>query len=188
MALTHLGQRTITSLNEASEPARRLNLIFATCRDAVLEDHDWSFARKMEALAEVADVTVPGWDYVYAEPARCVKVRKIFNDSTVSKKDSDPYDKVLLSSTNTKAIVTNTADAYARYTFQVTDTTLFSPSYIQALSLKLAADSAQALTGDINKRNQMLQYYQAALDNAKMSNKVEAKEDPDDSSSFIDAR
>lgn len=188
MALVHLGQRTITSIDEASEPARKMKLVWDSTRDEVLADGEWAFATKTEALAVVSGATSIEWDYVYQQPARCLKVRKLLNESTVDGSEDTPYEKVLLTATNSIGIATDLEDAYIKYTYQVTDPTLFDPAFVKSLSLKLAADTAMALTGDINKRNQMLQYYSASLESAKLVNSGQKKDTPDDSSSFLDAR
>ena len=188
MALTHLGQRTITSIDEASEPARKMKLIWESTRDEVLADAEWTFATKSEALAAVSGVTSIEWDYIYQKPARCLKVRRLFNESTVDTDTVTPYEIILLTSTNSEGIATDMEGAYLKYTYQVTDPTLFSPAYAKSLSLKLAADTAKALTGDINMRDKMLSYYMASLDGAKLVNSQQKKEATSDSSSLLDAR
>lgn len=87
MALVELGANTITSLTDGSENAVRCNAIFGVTRDATLEAHDWSFARKRESLTKLAQAPVFEFDNAFQLPNDCLK--PLYTDDDLS--DGWPY-------------------------------------------------------------------------------------------------
>ena len=96
MALTHLGVKPITSVTEASEPARKVLLVWNNAVETVLRDHDWNFARRV-GVALVVDPTVDitGWEYAYAKPTKCVAIRAVYDEGTVNAKAQQEYTEAL---------------------------------------------------------------------------------------------
>lgn len=187
LALSELGLKAITAITEANERARKCNLIFDTTVDEVLRAHPWTFATKRAALAIASGETVAGWDYVYAFPTKCMFIRKLFTENTIDDPTPIPYQE-LNSTTNTRIIATNLEDAYAEYTSQVNDVSVFDASFIKALAYKLAADLAVPLCGDSALATEKLKKYLLQLDDAKRLNKAEAPESTTTSGAYIDAR
>ena len=78
LALSHVGGRPIESFTEGTKEAIECGRFYAFDRDAVLEDHNWNFARKRLDLALTSD-EVSGWTYSYAWPTDCLAPRRIYN-------------------------------------------------------------------------------------------------------------
>jgi hypothetical protein len=103
MALAHIKQRSIASPDEASEPARKVNLFYDPCRRAVLRSCDWNFATTTSKLALLGDQqtamdnptdqskqdVILGWNYLYSYPAKCIRARNIISPVAVNM--YDPY-------------------------------------------------------------------------------------------------
>jgi hypothetical protein len=187
LALSELGLKAITALTELNERARKCNLIFDTTVDDVLRAHPWTFATKQAALAVASGETVIGYDYVYAFPTKCMFIRKLFTADTIDDPTPIPF-KELNSTTNTRIIATNLENAYAEYTSQVNDVSVFDASFIKALAYKLAADMAVPLCGDSALATEKLKKYLLQLDDARRLNKAEAPESTATSGAYIDAR
>lgn len=188
MALTHLGVKTITSMSEAVEPARRATLIYDICRDAVLRAHAWNFATKIEALAEISGETVPGWTYLYTYPSRALFIRRLFDDAESTNPTACEYKQVLTPTTNVKALAANVSPAYVEYTKQEVDTALYDTAFVESFSYKLAAELAQPLTGNKELGSLMLQTFVSLIGEARRVNATEGYVEPVKSSSYIDAR
>lgn len=147
LALSRLGTRaSIVSLDEASVEARLCKAGYANCRDTLLRDFDWSFARRIETLAERDEAPPAGWSLVYSLPNRCVRFRGLWNGPGVA-----PADWALGSITDSAgndavAIFANTAQAVGVYTRAIENTELFSTSFVQALSWRLAETIALPIT------------------------------------------
>lgn len=188
LALTHIGKASISSLDEASEPARKCKLIYSISRDAVLRASTWKFATKVEALAEISGETLLGWDYLYKEPSTCLFVRKIYNEATVGLPDPQEFKQLLSPLTSQKAIAAKIEQAYAEFTNRVTDPNLYDTSFIKALSYLLASELAQPLTGDLAMGKRMLDVYSVMIDEAQLTNGSEGFVKQQRTSSYLDAR
>ncbi|RJO64162.1 MAG: hypothetical protein C4540_04590 [Candidatus Omnitrophota bacterium] len=188
LALAHIGVSPIVSLTDELESARALNRIYEISRDAVLRAKAWRFASVKAPLAELADQTCSGWGYVYGYPVKCLCIRKIFVDTGNKNPPPIEYETLLLPSINRKVIACDYEDAYAEYTYQVVDATLFDVSFVMAFSFLLAAQIAKPLTGDDTIAKTMLQIYGSMVSDAARINDIEKNIKPTESSSFEDAR
>lgn len=187
-ALNYLATKTISSINEAVEQAIRCNLIYDDVRDSVLRDHEWQFATSITTLSELADETVPGWEYLYVYPTSCLKVRRVFDDNESSKPEEIEFREVRSPDTSQRAIVCNSNPAYCEYTHKVTDTTQYDPKFVEAFALKLASELAKSLTGNMDVGIKLLQLYNVALSDAKRLNKEEQNYDTRGDSTYLEAR
>ena len=147
LALTHLGVKVLTSLNEASEGARRVAVVYDFALDEALRARDWTFATKFSALVELDEDAIE-WDYCYTRPNNCVRVRRLLNSATDPKAPPIKFREMLSPDTSVRSIVTDLEDATAEITYRVIDTTLYDPCFTMAFSYRLAAELAKPLTGD----------------------------------------
>lgn len=187
LALAHIGQKPISDLNEASENARKCKLVYELMRDALLRDHQWNFARAIKKMTELEEV-IPGWSYLYAQPQKCLFVRRVFNSANIVTPRPLEFDVVLSPVSEVKAISTNTEAAWIEYTYQVTDPSLFDPLFTEALSYKIAAAIAKPLTGDIQLASSLLQMFSTIVDKANLQNAKEGSKKKSNYSSLIEAR
>lgn len=164
-ALSHMGKGTIASLSEASEAARSCSLRYESIRDKSLEDFPWRFAQRQTALSLRSGITIVGWDYVYAYPPNCISVNKVFTPATYNEPEREPFDE--FNPDGSRSIVTNLASAYAEFTARITDPSLFTSLFVEALSFHLASDLAVKLTGSDGTRNDLLKIYFQKLMEAK---------------------
>lgn len=187
LALGLLGEPTIVSLDEQSKAGRLCKTLYPIQRDVVLSDHDWNFATKIDALVVLSNETVPGWTYLYQMPSRCLCARRVFNTES-DENNPDLFRVINSPSTSTKCIASSVVDAYAEFTVEVIDPTLFDIKFIDALSFKIAAALAQPLCGDAQLAASMANFYNAAIDRAKIRNKWEGTESAQQPSPITDAR
>lgn len=205
LALTHLGQKNITSFSDASENARRCNQIYNTCRDEVLSASDWAFSTIITTLIGLTDETVLGWLYVYAFPSNCLYVRKVFSDNSnhfdlpsfpdannllVPNTNPEKVDFKIVYQTGLDAmvIVTNFSPAYIEYTARVATGSLYSKLFIKALSYKLAAEISVILNGDGPQSDKMFQKYALAIGEAQRINGNQDGVSRRQKSNFVDVR
>ena len=153
IALSNLGDQLITSLTEANARARACNLRFNDTRDAVLRSHPWNCAMSRATLAVSG---TPDWGYSnsFALPTDCLRVLDVENPDTEWKIEG-------------RNIVSDGSTIKIRYIAQVTDTTLFDSTLVQAIALKLAWEIAETLTGNIDLKREMWQKYQFAISEAR---------------------
>ena len=191
LALSHLGSgKAIANIEtEKSEEAYACRSFYETARDATLRDFTWPFATKIASLALVEESPSDEWDYSYAYPSDCLKIRRILsgvrNDDRASRV---PYR--IIAGDNQQLIYSDQEDAELEYTVRVTDTNRFSADFIMALSLRLASYIAPRVTGGdrFKQGEKALKMYMYEIELAKASavNEEQPEELPE--SEFIQAR
>ena len=149
---------------ERSVEAARCRQWYDFTRRAALSAFDWTFARKKVAL--VAHPIPPEEDNSfffsnrYSFPLDCLTIREIrpFN---INGKQL-PH-RIEIASDSTRSILTSVDDASMRYTFDQSQTFVFSPMFDMAFSLALGAYIAEPTTGKTNKRQMLLAEANAAI-------------------------
>lgn len=161
LALSHLGDSaTVSSIDppEGSAQAEHCWRFYPLARDALLEMHQWGFSTKRGALAQLTNPTTE-WAYCYAQPNDLLDVISVLDPQATD--DSSvgipimtqwsetpmmnagvytPQPFVLESAIDGSDVVyTNQPNAVMRYTARVTDTSKFSPLFVQCLSWSLAS-------------------------------------------------
>lgn len=200
LALSHIGQHSIQSLDEATKLAQYCNLHFDNTRDAVLRDHAWGFAKKRLTLALTGD-TYSGWDYAYAYPDDCLVAHEIFDltgsvTGTAYDPDTDTYystgkvefEVSVNNALSQKIILTNKESAELMYTARVTNVGLFDPLFVDALSYALALKLVQPLKADTALRQELSNSYVRLVERAKAVSANETYKKPDRDNDFVNAR
>ena len=94
-SLSRIKQRTITSLTEASEQARKANMFYDCARKSALRSCDWRFARVQASLTLLGDIDtamnnptdlskqdiIDQFNFTYAYPPDCVRLIKVYNQN-----------------------------------------------------------------------------------------------------------
>lgn len=136
IALSHIGaDAVVTSLSppDGSVEAGHCARFLPIARKASIATHNWSFARKRVALAELTNDST-SWAYKYQLPSDCLRARKVLalDDIDDPERNGALYDKFA------DAIYTNQPEATLVYTVDVTDTTKYPDDFVSALGLVLA--------------------------------------------------
>jgi len=148
-ALSKVGtDSTIESLTETSSEAKEANLWFSFVREEVLAAFNWQFARKRILLAAHTEDPPDEWAYRYIYPSESLKARFIENPVGL---EADPVPFIVeLASDDTKSLLTNQGTATLIYTSSITDTTLYTPWFIESFATMLAAKICFPITGKLN--------------------------------------
>lgn len=181
LALSHLGDSaTIASIDppEGSAQAEHCARWYPIARNSLLEMYEWGFATTRAILAEVANPFTQ-WQHAYARPQDCLKVQCIlpagaadgwsegglFGSFGYAAGDrlgliqvAQPY-KTETDADGNQIILTSTGNAVIQYTRLVTDTSKFSPLFVDALSRYLAS----YLAGPLLKGTTGVQIAQAQM-------------------------
>lgn len=147
---------------EGSAQAEHCARFYPIARDSLLEMHDWKFATRRVPLTPVTLPDNAGWLYAYAKPANTIRVVAVIPPGVSDNYTAalggmpngyrsygpDDYNPPYLNTGATyipqdfqvetdedgnEIILTNQAEATARITFRVTDTTRFSPLFVDTL-------------------------------------------------------
>lgn len=192
LALARLGDNaTVASIDppEGSAQAEHCARFYPVARDSLLEMHAWKFATRRVLLAEL-DTETWNWSHAYAEPTGVLKLLAVLPPSASNDDDTQEYEAETDSS-GTSIILTNQASASLRYVANVTDTTVFSPLFVDALAWLLASYLAgPVLKGDAGAAmaKACLQSFALSFSNAKVSDANQRKVRPTHNPAWIAGR
>lgn len=143
LALARLGDNaTIASIDppEGSAQAEHCARFYPIARDSLLEMHAWKFATRRVLLAALA-IDSWGWSIAYAEPTGAIKLLAVLPAAASNDAETQPYETGS-DANGASIILTNQEGASLRYIARTTDTTRFSPLFVDALSWLLASHLA----------------------------------------------
>jgi len=144
LALSHLGNKAQVSSIAPSDKSTEANLcviFYPQARDLILEEYDWNFAIRTVALADLGSPP-SGWAYRYDYPNLCLRPISI---KTTNDDIAQDY-MVQGDDTQGRVVLTNTPDAEMVFVQKITDTGLFTPTLVEAISWLLASYLAGPLT------------------------------------------
>ena len=173
MALSYIGQGRINSIDDASEEARKCKVHYDHDRRRMLTAYPWGFAKRVEKLALHED-EIPGWDYVYAYPAECLSVLYVYDKEHARKKEEERQDfEIITLGGGRKGVATNVAEAWAEYTEDAKDPSVFSEEFTEGLTHLLASSIAMGITGNANISVQHMQLAQQSVATARYYDALE---------------
>lgn len=173
-ALIKLGAAIVTSVDDASKPARTLTAIYDTVRKSELRKSLWGFALATVELPAVS--TPPAWGFAnsFQLPSdflRLVQVNDTFVDPSLNdyRQDDDSAYRIEAGTIYTDF----DAPLKLRYVRDITDPGRFDPLFVEAIAGKLAYEACEAITQNSGKREQANQDYVMAKRDAYKVNAIE---------------
>ena len=153
MALRQIGEKRISDISDLTDPARILTDVYEPVRNEVLESHPWNFSIIRVALVVLAGTPAFGYTYQFQLPADCLRVIRMSETDIEFKIEQD-------------RLLTNESSAKILYIKLVTDTSLYSATFVATLATRLAAEIAYPITNDqtlaVNKYKEYLEMLRVA--------------------------
>lgn len=183
LALARLGDdATVATLDppEGSAQASHCARFYPMARDALQDMANWSFCLTRQSLSLLSTVPVTGWLYAYAPPSDAVDILAIFTADATDDFNTQPFEQEELPD-GTSVIYSNTPNAVCRYTRHTTDTSKFSPLFVEALSWLLASNLAgPVLKGDAGREaaKECYAWFRQKFAEASASDAVQRKVQP----------
>ena len=164
MSLTRLGHPTITSLDQDTKGAALCKLHYPVVRDVVMRAHPWNFAIRRAALASDALASI-AFEYSnrFPLPVDCLKVLRTSEDTYNGCTQSYRIE----SNGTSRAILTNATTLSIEYIARITDVSQFDALFVDAVSARLTAEIAMALTDNATMAANAMQSYDAKLREAR---------------------
>ncbi len=163
LAVSWLGGQRITSVDDDdSQEANLCRANYDMARMAVLEERDWTFAMKRKELTPLVSRPDFGYSYKFQVPQDCLRVTAVYSPSNSNISQPEIINYVVEGS----QILCNIAIIHVKYIEDVTNTTLFSPQFDQALASYLATNIAVGLTESVDMQQRMAVGYIVKLDSA----------------------
>lgn len=166
LALAHLGEASITALNDGTERANACTLHYPNTRDEVLRSHRWNFALFRDTLAEN---TAPafGWTKSYVLPEDCLRILE-FNETDAGEVIGQEF------AIEGGTLVTDADEANVVYVRREDDTTVYDPIFVKALALKLAVSLSETIRGTTEKTGELLASYERIT--APLARRIDSNE------------
>jgi hypothetical protein len=156
----------------------------------VLASYNWSFARVVVALAQVANYTPLKETYAYARPSNCMAIWAVYSEGTLDQQKGEVFREMYDPTNNQDVICCDIEDAYVEYTYYVTDTTKFEPYFVTVLSHRIAAELAKILNGDKEEAKGQIAIYTTMINEAHRHSSYSNNPDTSvkETSAFVDSR
>ena len=174
MALMRLGNSSqVSSTSESSPEARACNTFYAQCRDTMLRDFPWGFARRRVSLAQTADTAPTNWHYVFGYPSDCLRLLGMVLPGSRQPLTSQEVPFQLGFNGTNRVIYCDTTIPEAVYTARVVDPTQFDPIFASALAMFLASEIAMPLAVKPDLAGALKQSYALMMNTAAVADASE---------------
>ena len=173
LALSNLGEARIQSLTEDSSRARACSARMDQVIESVLRMHVWNSALERKELTQIG-APVFGWNYMFQLPADCIKVVEV-----------NPISKFQVEKRN---ILSNETSLYLLYVAEPTDINNLDSLLAEAIAMKLAVEVAETLTSKQGLKQEMMQKFIIALQEARSANSNDRTPEHRERSSWLDAK
>lgn len=156
LAISLVGGNSIISFADESVEAEECERYYDEARKFCLEKRDWTFASSARQLALNEEAPVVEFANGFNLPSDCLVVRFVSDSADLDYQINHQIDKRVLSA--------DSETVFIKYTKNITDTVLFSPSFRIALSHKLAEFISSAITGDKTLKRNLMAESEVILD------------------------
>ena len=167
LALGWLGGNLIISLGDDSTEAKLADANYEFARDAVLEDHYWSFATARTVLTPTEGEPEFGSTMQFLIPPDTIRIQRV----SQTENDEDNLDWVR----EGRFIIANRERIYVTYTQKVEDPALFPPNFVACLAQRLAADMAIPLAESRSLQEQHWAIYMEKLKDAAATDGMQGR-------------
>lgn len=175
------GDDFITSLTEGTNEATNANLRYDQSRRALLESHYWNFALKRASLNRLTETPAFDFNYQFQLPSdylRMVGTERQLDSAAVGDPSFNGYVTVSYETVfnlpdryriEGDKLLYDDQDCKILYVRDLEDTSLFTPTFSDALIMKIAADMAYKITGSRTVEADARVQAERALEHAKVT-------------------
>ncbi len=155
IALSKIGdENTISAIGEDGREGEQCELFYEHTRDHLIQSHLWNFAIGRVALSQ--DATSEDFEYTnrFILPADHLRSIELYNEL-------EPFRVA------GNRLLTNAATANLVYIKKITDTTLFSPLFVECLATRLAAELSSVIANNEKQTIRLFEEFKQKFREAK---------------------
>jgi len=192
-ALLYIGVPPIADFDQGGDVATACKTHYEPTRDEVLESYEWTFATRFTTLTLVGEtVDLSGYpqdySFAYTLPADFLTVVKIADNIKRPRADQFIEYRIVGHPTLLRVLLTDAEDAQLHYVARITNATLFSALFAEALSWRMAEKLARSLKADPREAKAAHQMFLMRLSEAVARDNVNRQDGIDPPSRFEAAR
>ena len=173
LALGNLGEASIQSLSDNNARARACSSRIDDVITTILRMHVWNCALERKLLTNIGE-PIFGWNYIYQLPADYIRVVEV-----------EPVSKYMVEKKN---ILSNEKTLQLLYVAIPTDINNLDPLLAEAVAMKLAWEIAETLTSKAGLKQEMMQKYIIALQEARSANSKDKTPERRERTTYYDAK
>ena len=173
LALGNLGEASIQSLSDNNARARACSSRIDDVITTILRMHVWNCALERKLLTNIGE-PIFGWNYIYQLPADYIRVVEV-----------EPVSKYMVEKRN---ILSNEKTLQLLYVALQTDINNLDPLLAEAVAMKLAWEIAETLTSKAGLKQEMMQKYIIALQEARSANSKDKTPERRERTTYYDAK
>jgi hypothetical protein len=172
-ALRLIGADPITALTDDSARARVMDGLFIPTLDAKIQEHNWNFAQRRVALAELADTPVWGYAHQFQLPQDpfCLQVL----ETNLETNEAWRVETFATVTASYRVLVTDASSVSILYLARITDPTLYPALFGRAFEYELAYLASYALSRNAQLRDLLFRDKEMAWQKAKSRDGQEAR-------------
>ena len=160
IALSKIGdENSISAIGEAGREGIQCELFYEHTRDHLLQAHPWNFAIGRSTLSQDAVSPDFEFDNQYLLPGDYLRALHLYRE--------DASFKIETKSDSSKRLLTDASIANLVYIKKVTDTSQYSPLFIEALATRLAAEMSDVISSDNTKTSRLFAEFEKKFREAK---------------------
>jgi hypothetical protein len=168
IALVKLGANSIVSLNDGTKSANVLSAIYDALLETELTSHPWTFAATRALIPASSTAPSFGWGAQYPLPADYLKMVEVGTDWVFYASNSPIF------AIEGRAVLTDQGSPLPiRYIKKLASTGIFPATFVTSFACRLAAESCEALTQSLSKKQALWQERTEAIREAKRTNDIE---------------
>ena len=173
LALGNLGEASIQSLSDNNARARACSSRIDDVITTILRMHVWNCALERKLQTNIGE-PIFGWNYIYQLPADYIRVFEV-----------EPVSKYMVEKRN---ILSNEKTLQLLYVAIPTDINNLDPLLAEAVAMKLAWEIAETLTSKAGLKQEMMQKYIIALQEARSANSKDKTPERRERTTYYDAK
>lgn len=177
MALAELPEQRIDSLDDVNLASDFLNDQYQPAIDFLLEDHDYDFATRREALAQVPNDRPSEWQYTYRLPLDLARPLHLLPYSGADAASAVPIYSWIGRARGLEArtpfriangkLYGNVEGAVLEYASNSVSESAFTAKFARALALELASRVVMPIKKDTKRQGELIRMAEVARERAK---------------------
>lgn len=187
LALAAIGEDSIRDFDDGNKRARMCDRFYDVTRDYLLDQYNWSFARKQKELQQLAEPSdwTPDGTYTYAIPSDCHHPVDLWPEGSIQSFE------IRGNELHCSLDSAQGDDVVLIYTTRVLDPTKYSSQFVNILSIALAVRICMPITQDKALTKTIFEQYKTEVreawgTDAAIGNKHLHNDDNPEYDSFVD--